>query len=243
MRLDVLMTERGLAPSREKAQALIMAGQVLVNRQKADKPGRNVAPDVEIELLGQTKYVSRGGLKLEAALDHFRIDPAGRVCLDVGTSTGGFVDCLLQRGALRVHAVDVGASQMHWNLRQDPRVVLHEHTNARFLKPDALGEPVSLAVCDVSFISVTLLAAALAACVAPGGEMVILVKPQFEVGREAVGKGGIVRDAAAREAACAKVFAVVGALGFKLDLIPCPVLGAEGNQEYLLHAQCARLKP
>jgi 23S rRNA (cytidine1920-2'-O)/16S rRNA (cytidine1409-2'-O)-methyltransferase len=242
MRLDLLLVERGLAPSREKAQALIMAGQVLVNQQKADKPGRAVPGDCAIELLGQTKYVSRGGMKLEAALRHFDIQPGGRVCLDVGTSTGGFVDCLLQHGAARVHAVDVGASQMHWTLRQDPRVILHEHTNARHLAPAALGEKATLAVCDVSFISVTLIVAPLAACVESGGEMVILIKPQFEVGREAVGKGGIVRDEDARRRACEKVSAAVGALGFTLDLIPCPVLGAEGNQEYLLHARCARSK-
>lgn len=236
-RLDLLIVERGLAPSREKAQALVMAGQVLVNQQKADKPGRTVAADAAIELLGQFKYVSRGGFKLEAALDHFGIDPAGRVCLDVGTSTGGFVDCLLQRGAARVHAVDVGASQMDWTLRQNERVLRHEHCNARHqLTPDLLGEPVTLAVCDVSFISVTLVLPAIAGCLAPGGEMVILVKPQFEVGREQVGKGGIVREPELHQAACERVSAVARQLGFTLDLTPCPLLGAEGNQEFLLYA-------
>lgn len=235
-RLDQLIVERGLAPSLEKARALVMAGQVLVNQQKADKPGRNVAADAAIELLGQMKYVSRGGFKLEAALDHFGIDAAGRVCLDVGTSTGGFVDCLLQRGALRVHAVDVGASQMDWSLRQDARVVRHEHCNARNLTPATLGEPVTLAVCDVSFISATLVAGPMAACLGPEGEMVILVKPQFEVGRGQVGEGGIVREPALHEAACERVASTVRQLGFTLDLIPCPLLGAEGNQEFLLYA-------
>jgi 23S rRNA (cytidine1920-2'-O)/16S rRNA (cytidine1409-2'-O)-methyltransferase len=168
-RLDVLLHQRGLTPSREKAQALILAGQVLVDHQKSDKPGRSVPDDALIELLGQVKYVSRGGLKLEAALDHFGIDPAGLVCLDVGTSTGGFTDCLLQRGARKVHAVDVGASQMNWTLRQDPRVQLHEHTNARHLTTGQIGEPVDLAVCDVSFISVTLLIENVAQCLRPEG--------------------------------------------------------------------------
>ena len=230
------MVERGLAPSQERAQALVMAGLVLVNQQKADKPGRMVTADAALELLGQSKYVSRGGFKLEAALDHFGIDPTGRVCLDVGTSTGGFVDCLLQRGALRVHAVDVGASQMEWSLRQDARVVRHEHCNARLLKPEALGEPVALAVCDVSFISVTLVLAPVAACLQPAGAMVILVKPQFEVAREQVGPGGIVLEPELHQAACEKVSAVARPLGFTLDLIPCPLKGAEGNQEFLLYA-------
>ena len=235
-RLDLLMVERGLAPNQERAQALVMAGLVLVNRQKADKPGRTVTADAALELLGQSKYVSRGGFKLEAALDHFGIDPNGRVCLDVGTSTGGFVDCLLQRGALRVHAVDVGASQMEWSLRQDARVVRHEHCNARLLKPATLGEPVALAVCDVSFISVTLVLAPIASCLEPAGAMVILVKPQFEVGREQVGPGGIVSEAELHQAACERVAAAARPLGFTLDLIPCPLKGAEGNQEFLLYA-------
>jgi len=236
-RLDVLLVARGLAPSREKAQALIMAGLVLVDRQKADKPGRAVKDEAAIELLGQTKYVSRGGLKLEAALEHFQVDPRGRVCLDIGTSTGGFTDCLLQHGAARVHAVDVGASQMDWTLRQDARVVLHEHCNARHLTPDVMGEACTLAVCDVSFISVTLVLAPVAACLAPAAEAIVLVKPQFEVGREQVGKGGIVRDPELHRWACERVSAEARRLGFTLDLIPCPVLGAEGNQEFLLHAR------
>lgn len=236
MRLDVLLHQRGLAPSREKAQALILAGQVLVDHQKSDKPGRNVREDAVVEVIGQFRFVSRGGLKLEAALDHFGINPTGWICLDVGASTGGFTDCLLQRGAARVHAVDVGASQMNWTLRQDARVRLHEQANARHLTPEQIGEPVRLAVCDVSFISVTLLLGNIAACLQPNGAMVVLVKPQFEVGREQVGKGGIVKDPALHEQACERVSAEARRLGFTLDLIPCPLRGAEGNQEFLLYA-------
>lgn len=235
IRVDRLLFDRGLAPSREKAQALVLAGQVLVNQQKVDKPGQTVAADSDIQLLGQLKYVSRGGLKLEAALDSYGIDPAGRMCADIGTSTGGFTDCLLQRGASRVHAVDVGPSQIDWKLRSDPRVILHEYLNARSLTLADLGERVSLAVCDVSFISVTLILPALVTVLEPRAEFVILVKPQFEVGREQVGKGGIVRDPAMHQWACDKVSAQVRELGFAARLMPCPVLGAEGNQEFLLY--------
>jgi 23S rRNA (cytidine1920-2'-O)/16S rRNA (cytidine1409-2'-O)-methyltransferase len=236
-RLDVLLVERALAPSREKAQALILAGQVLVNHQKATKSGQSVATDCAIEMLGVTKYVGRGGLKLEAALDHWSIDPAGWVAMDVGASTGGFTDCLLQRGALRVHAVDVGKTQLAWAMRSDPRVVIHEEANARFLTAETIGEPVDLIVCDVSFISVTMILPALAA-LAP--RMLILVKPQFEVGREQVGKRGIVREAALHEAACEKVGQAVRHLGFTQNVIPCPVKGAEGNQEFWLWAERER---
>src|SRR5689334_12063339 len=192
IRLDVLLADRGLAESREKAQALIIAGQVRVDGVKARKPGQSVAAGARVEVLAPPPYVSRGGLKLAAALDHFDISPSGRVCLDVGASTGGFTDCLLQRGAARVHVVDVGAGQLDWKLRTDSRVVLHERVNARYLRYEDIGEPVGLAVCDVSFISVTLILPALAPLLQPSAEMVILVKPQFEVGREQVGKGGIV---------------------------------------------------
>jgi 23S rRNA (cytidine1920-2'-O)/16S rRNA (cytidine1409-2'-O)-methyltransferase len=236
-RLDRLLHERGLAASREKAQALILAGQVLVNQQKIDKPGQAVPGDAAIELLGVTKYVSRGGLKLEAALDLYAIDPTGRVCADIGTSTGGFTDCLLQRGAARVHCVDVGPTQIDWKLRTDPRVILHEHLNARALKLEDLGERVSLAVCDVSFISVTLILPALVTVLEPAAEFVILVKPQFEVGREQVGKGGIVRDPELHQAACNKVAAAVEALGYAARVERCPLLGAEGNQEFLLYGR------
>lgn len=229
--------ERGLAPSRQKAQALILAGQVLVNHQKVTTSGQNVPCDALIDMLGQTKYVGRGGLKLEAALDHWAIDPAGWTGMDVGASTGGFTDCLLQRGARRVHAVDVGKTQLAWGIRSDPRVAIHEEANARFLTPETIGEPVDLIVCDVSFISVTMILPALAAF---GARMLILVKPQFEVGREQVGKGGIVRDSTLHEMACEKVGQAVRHLGFTKNVIPCPVLGAGGNQEFWLWAERER---
>jgi 23S rRNA (cytidine1920-2'-O)/16S rRNA (cytidine1409-2'-O)-methyltransferase len=235
-RLDMAMLNRQLVESREKAQALILSGKVRVDGQKAEKPGHAVAETSLIEISEPLKYVSRGGLKLEAALVGFSIDPTGKVCLDVGTSTGGFTDCLLQRGAARVHAVDTGAGQIDWKLRTDPRVVLHERFNARYLKPEDIAEPVQLLACDVSFISVTLLIPALAPILAPQGDWVILVKPQFEVGRELVGKGGIVRDAAAQQGACEKVAAVLLELGFHSKVLDSPILGAEGNREFLLHA-------
>src|SRR6266571_4950430 len=205
VRLDTLLAERGLAESREKAQALVLAGEVLVNGVKAQKPGQSVAPDAILEVLSRPAYVGRGGLKLKAALDQFGIAVTGRVCLDVGASTGGFTDCLLQHGALRVHAVDVGAGQIDWKLRSDPRVVLHERLNARYLRREDIGEPIDLAVCDVSFISVTLILPAVAPLLQPAGEMVILVKPQFEVGREQVGRGGIVREPELHRSACERV--------------------------------------
>ncbi len=236
-RLDQLLVERGLADSREKAQALILAGEVLVAGQPARKPGHSIAEDSPIAVTARLPYVSRGGVKLAAALDHWTIRPADRVCLDVGASTGGFTDCLLQRGARRVHTVDVGPSQLAWKIQTDPRVVVHDHTNARHLTPDTLGEPVSLAVCDASFISVTLLLAPMAGVLEPAGELVILVKPQFEVGREQVGKGGIVRDPDLHRQAYEKVGAAVAALGFQPDVLPSPILGAEGNREFLLYGR------
>ncbi len=231
------MMERGLASSRQKAQALILAGQVLVNHQKVTTSGQNVPSDALIDMLGQTKYVGRGGLKLDAALDHWAIDPTGWTGMDVGASTGGFTDCLLQRGARRVHAVDVGKTQLAWGIRSDPRVTIHEEANARFLTQETIGEAVDLIVCDVSFISVTMILPALAAFEA---RMLILVKPQFEVGREQVGKGGIVRDGTLHEMACAKVGQAVRHLGFTQNVIPCPVLGAGGNQEFWLWAERER---
>jgi 23S rRNA (cytidine1920-2'-O)/16S rRNA (cytidine1409-2'-O)-methyltransferase len=235
-RLDVAMVSRQLVDSREKAQALILSGKVMVDGQKAEKPGHSVAGTVRIEVTEPLKYVSRGGLKLEAALAHFAVDPSGKVCMDVGTSTGGFTDCLLQHGAARVHAVDTGAGQIDWKLRTDPRVVLHEKVNARYLTAAEIGEPVELICCDVSFISVTLLIPSLAPLLEANGDWIILVKPQFEVGRELVGKGGIVRDPAAQQAACEKVSKAVSAAGFKSALTDSPILGAEGNREFLLHA-------
>lgn len=235
-RIDQLLVERGLAESREKAQALVLAGEVIINGQKADKPGRAVGSDVKLELTGRLPYVSRGGLKLEAALDHFHIDAAGKTCIDIGASTGGFTDCLLQRGAARVYAIDTGAGQIDWKLRSDPRVVLRENCNARYLSPADIGEPAHLLVCDVSFISVTMLLERFPPLLAPGGEFVILIKPQFEVGKGQVGKGGIVRDPELREAACRRVRDAVEALEYRTAIIPSPIFGTEGNQEFLLHA-------
>jgi len=232
-----LIVERGLTESREKARALILAGQVLVNGQKADKAGANVDAAATIELLAQPRYVGRGGLKLEAALDHFGISVGGKICLDIGSSTGGFTDCLLQRGATRVYAIDAGTGQLDWRLRNDPRVIVREQVNARYLSRAEVPEPVDLAVCDVSFISITMILPALAYLLASHAEMVILVKPQFELERHQVGKGGIIRDPALHLQACHRVEQAIQVLGFHAQVIPSPVLGAEGNQEFLLHAR------
>ena len=235
-RLDRLLVERGLAESREKAQALIMAGGVLVNGQKAMKPGHSVDVASQIEITGKAPYVSRGGLKLAAALESFGINANGLVCLDTGSSTGGFTDCLLQHGAARVHAVDVGAGQLDWKLRTDPRVVLHEGLNARHLRFEDIGEPVELATLDVSFISVTLILPAVVPILRPEGAMVILVKPQFEVGKGQVGKGGIVRSPELHREACVRVETAVKSHGFATTVMESPILGAEGNKEFLLYA-------
>lgn len=236
-RLDAALVERQLVESRQKAQALILAGKVTVDGQKAEKAGQLVDPHAQLEVEQPLKYVSRAGLKLEAALAHFHIDVNGKICLDVGASTGGFTDCLLQHDAARVHAVDTGAGQIHWKLRTDPRVVLHERINARYLEFEEIGELAALIACDVSFISVTLLIPALSRLLAPGGDWIILVKPQFEVGRDLVGKGGIVRDSAAHRLACDKVSTAVAAAGFSTTIMDSPILGAEGNREFLLHAR------
>jgi len=235
-RLDRLLVERGLAASREKAQALIMAGEVLVDGRKAEKPGQPVAIECRLDVLARPPFVGRGGLKLDAALDHFAIIVTGRVCLDIGASTGGFTDCLLQRGAARVHAVDVGCGQLDWKIRSDPRVVVHEKLNARYLRGEDIGEPVGLAVYDVSFISVTLILPAAIPLLQPGGEMVILVKPQFEVGKGQVGRGGIVREPELQQAACRRVNEAARQLGFETSIMESPILGAEGNREFLLYA-------
>jgi 23S rRNA (cytidine1920-2'-O)/16S rRNA (cytidine1409-2'-O)-methyltransferase len=239
MRLDLLLLERGVAPSRERARALILAGRVLVNQQKMDKAGASVHADAVIRILGDDlRYVSRGGLKLEGGLDHWRISVEGRACLDVGASTGGFTDCLLQRGAAAVTAVDTGFGQIAMKLRNDPRVRLVERTNARMLEPGSLGAEASLLVMDVSFISTTLLLEPVFAAAPALREAVILVKPQFEAGREHVGKGGIVRDPAAHRLAVEKVAACVGSLGWKVEgNIPSPIAGAEGNQEFLVYGK------
>lgn len=233
------MVERQLVESRQKAQALILAGKVTVNGQRADKPGHTVPEDARIEIAEAMRYVSRGGLKLEAALAHFAVSPAGRICMDVGTSTGGFTDCLLQHGALRVHAVDTGAGQIHWRLRTDPRVILHENTNARHLSFAQIGELCSLIVCDVSFIGVSLLIPALTPLLTADGDFIVLVKPQFEAGREFVGEGGIVRDPAGYKVACDRVAKTFAQLGFATRLADSPILGAEGNREFLMHARAS----
>jgi len=231
------MVERSLAESREKAQALIMAGEVFLDGRKAAKPGQLIAPGARIELTSKLRYVGRGGLKLEAALRDFAIDPTGLVCADFGSSTGGFTDCLLQSGAARVHAIDVGTNQLDWRLRSDPRVVVHENVNARYIELTDLGEPVDLAVCDVSFISATLILPAMSKVLKPHGSMVVLIKPQFEAGKGEVGKGGIVRDPAIHAAACAKVKAAAEELGFSTQMMDSPITGAEGNREFLLYAR------
>jgi 23S rRNA (cytidine1920-2'-O)/16S rRNA (cytidine1409-2'-O)-methyltransferase len=222
---------------RGKARALVLAGQVLVDGQRAAKPGHTVSLESRVELLARLPYVSRAGKKLEAALDAFGIDVSGHTCLDVGASTGGFTDCLLQRGARLVYAVDVGSGQLDWRLRNDLRVAVREGINARYLKFEDIGELVDLAACDVSFISVTMILPRVAALLREQGEMVILVKPQFEVGRGQVGKGGVVRDPSLHQAACARVEVAVHDLGFRSNLMASPVLGAEGNKEFLLYAR------
>lgn len=234
-RIDQLLVTRNLAESREKAQAMLLAGEVLVNGQRVTKAGAPVDETAAIEVLARMPWVSRGGYKMLGALEHWGLDVTGRVCVDVGSSTGGFTDCLLQHGAARVHCVDVGAGQLHWKLRTDPRVVVHEGVNARYLEPSLLGEPVGLAVCDVSFISVTLILPMLPPLLSPDGEIVVLVKPQFEVGRGQVGKGGIVRDPALHEAVCKKAEDAARMLGFQTSLMESPLPGAEGNKEFLLY--------
>jgi 23S rRNA (cytidine1920-2'-O)/16S rRNA (cytidine1409-2'-O)-methyltransferase len=253
LRLDKLLVDRSLAASRERAQAMIIAGRVLVNEQRIDKSGASVSDDATIRLLGDDlRYVSRGGLKLEAALTTWNISVEGLACADIGASTGGFTDCMLQAGAQSVLAVDTGYGQIHHKLRTDPRVTLLERTNARLLTPGQLAtvklppsaqDRISFFAMDVSFISATLVLPAVIAALAPPetkwqGEAVLLVKPQFEAGREHVGKGGIVRDPAAHQLAVHRVEDAVRALGGEaLALIDSPILGMEGNREFLLHAR------
>lgn len=245
LRLDKLLVDRRLVPSRERAQALILAGKVLVNEQKIEKAGEQVVDDAVVRLLGEDlRYVSRGGLKLERALDYWQIDVRNKLCLDVGASTGGFTDCLLQHGAARVIAVDTGYGQMDFKLRQDPRVRLLEKTNARYLTKEIISETADLIVVDVSFISASLVLPAVTGAAFPssaearsGRQVIVLVKPQFEAGREFVGKGGIVRDETAQLASVEKVKQTVRDLGCaELDVIDSPILGAEGNREFLLRA-------
>jgi len=214
-----------------------MAGEVMVDGQKAVKPGHSIDVSSRIEVTGKTPYVSRGGVKLAGALDAFAIDVAGLIAMDVGSSTGGFTDCLLQRGAARVHAVDVGTGQLDWKLRNDPRVTVHEGINARHLRFEDIGELVDFVACDVSFISVTLILPAAVNILRPEGRMVILVKPQFEVGKDQVGKGGIVRSTDLHREACSRVEEAVKNLGFRTSIMESPITGAEGNREFLLYAR------
>ncbi len=238
-RLDVLLVQAGLAPTRARAQALVLGGQVVVGETRIDKPGTRVSVDAPLRLKGEVlPYVSRGGLKLHHALKTFHLDVQGAVCADIGASTGGFTDCLLQAGAARVHALDVGYGQLHARLRADGRVLVHERQNARHLASDALGEVVDVVVADVSFISLTLVLPALVPLLRPGGLLVALVKPQFEVGRALVAKGGVVRDEAARAAAVARVQQAAEALGLVvLGVTDSPILGPAGNREALLAAR------
>jgi 23S rRNA (cytidine1920-2'-O)/16S rRNA (cytidine1409-2'-O)-methyltransferase len=237
-RIDKLLVERGLAESRARAQALVMAGAVLVGEQRVEKPSESFAPDVVIRVRGAddpaARFVGRGGVKLEAALEHFKIDVRDSLCLDVGASTGGFTDCLLQRGARRVVAVDVGCNQIDWRLRQCARVEVRENTNARYLKPEEFDEKFDLITMDVSFISATKILPALAPLLKENGKLIVLIKPQFEVGRADVGKGGIVKDTTLHARAIETVNAAARALGFNTrGVIESPITGAEGNREFL----------
>jgi 23S rRNA (cytidine1920-2'-O)/16S rRNA (cytidine1409-2'-O)-methyltransferase len=237
VRLDKLLVDRGLSDSRTRAQALILAGEVVVGDHAVSKPGTLVDADAPVRLKGGSinPYVSRGGLKLRAALDAFPIAVAGATCLDVGASTGGFTDCLLQAGATRVYALDVGYGQLAWKLANDPRVVVMDRQNIRKLEPGQIPEPIDLAVADCSFVSLTKVLPHLLALLRPGADVVALVKPQFEVGREQVGKGGIVRDEQARAAALTTVEAAARELGFEVrGRVESPIPGREGNREWLL---------
>lgn len=236
MRLDQLLVLRGLYPSREKAQRGIMAGLVSVEGRRVDKPGTTVADDAGIDVAGGEKYVGRGGLKLEGALDKFQITVAGRVGMDVGASTGGFTDCLLQHGAARVHALDVGHGQLDWKLRQDERVIVKEGLNARNLVFEDIGEMVDIAVADVSFISLTLILPPVFALLQADADMIVLIKPQFELVPQLVGRGGVVREPEFRQQAVEKIQGFVTGLGKKwMGVIESPITGREGNVEFLAH--------
>ena len=241
-RLDVLLVEKGYADSRTKAQAIIMSGQVYVSGQKADKPGISYEESVEIEVRGVAcPYVSRGGLKLEKALRDFGVDPTGYVCSDSGASTGGFTDCLLQQGASKVFAIDVGYGQLDWKIRSDPRVVVMERTNVRYVTPEQLGEPLDLSVIDVSFISLKIVLPVVKTFLKPdSGQVLCLIKPQFEAGKEKVGKKGVVREPQTHKEVLDEFIATVKSLDFKiLGLTFSPVKGPEGNIEFLAHLTLA----
>ena len=236
-RLDVLLTERGHADTRTKAQAIIMSGLVYVDGQKADKPGVSYAETVDIEVRsGSCPYVSRGGLKLEKALRDFGVKPEGYVCSDSGASTGGFTDCLLQQGASKVFAIDVGYGQLDWKIRSDPRVVVMERTNVRYVTPEQLGEPLDLSVVDVSFISLKIVLPVIKTFLKPTGQVLCLIKPQFEAGKEKVGKKGVVRDPETHKEVLDQFVELANSLEFKiLGLTFSPVKGPEGNIEFLAH--------
>lgn len=236
-RVDELLVQRGLAPDLKKARALIMAGQVIAKERRVDKAGERVKPDIPLRIKTRKAhgYVSRGGVKLAGALDHFQIDPSGWTAIDLGASTGGFTDCLLQRGAARVYAVDVGYGLLDWRLQQDARVVNLERTHAAELTDTVLPEPVDLVVADISFNTLGRVVGPAVAQLKPGGRVLLLVKPQFEVDREAVGEGGIVRDPAARAEACDRVATVVRALGLAVDgIVESSITGTQGNIEFMM---------
>ncbi|HEV2817062.1 MAG TPA: TlyA family RNA methyltransferase [Allosphingosinicella sp.] len=238
-RADQLLVERGLAESRAKAQALILAGLVFSGEKKIDKAGQTLSPDAALEVRGKDHpWVSRGGVKLAHALDHFGWDVAGAVALDVGASTGGFTDVLLRRGAARVFAVDVGTNQLAWSLRQDPRVIVHERTNARYLTEEIVTEPVDLITCDASFIGLAKVLDTALDFARPGGRLIALVKPQFEAGRDEIGKGGVVRDAAVHERVCAAAADWLRSRGWAVEGVTrSPITGPEGNVEFLIAAR------
>jgi len=235
-RLDVTLVERGLFDSREKARRAIMAAQILVGGQPSTKPGTLVPQDAEIDVVAREKFVGRGGFKIEAALEAFGIDAKDRICADIGASTGGFTDCLLQRGAAKVHALDVGHGQLDWKLRQDPRVDVREGVNARYLQPGDFDPPPTLVVADVSFISLTLIFPAVFALLPAGADMVVLIKPQFELSKAEVGRGGIVREEEIRLRAVEKIRTFIAEAGHRwMGFITSPITGRDGNVEYLAH--------
>jgi len=244
-RLDVLLVERGLAETRSKAQAIILSGEVYADGRKADKAGEELGPETVLEVRGSVcPYVSRGGWKLEKALADFGVDPTGFVCSDSGASTGGFTDCLLQKGAAKVFAIDVGYGQLAWKIRSDERVVVMERTNIRYVTPEDLGEPLDLSVVDVSFISLKIVLPAIRRLLKPTGQVVCLIKPQFEAGKDKVGKKGVVRDPAVHEEVLNSFLALADELGFTVrNLTFSPVKGPEGNIEFLAHLSVQPAQP